>query len=44
MDTNNECNKTIDEDKIIETKTNGLQLEYIIDTASYTKKNQVWCI
>ena len=40
LDTNNECNKTHDEDKKIETKTNGLQPANIVDTASQKKETK----
>ena len=38
VNTNNECNKTNDEDKIIETKTTGLQPEYIVGNTSHIKE------
>ena len=39
LDTNNECNKTNDGDKKIETRTTGLQPENIVDTVSHKKRN-----
>ena len=38
LDTNNESNKTNDVNKKIETRTNGLQPENMVDTASHKKE------